>query len=63
MKGAFKSKTIWFSLLLGVFGAVQASWGLIDDFLSPRAAGFGAMAIAVLVAALRVVTTSSLEDK
>ena len=60
---ALKSKTIWFSLLLAVFGALQAGWGLIDDYLSPKAAGFGALAIAVLVAVLRVLTTKPLEDK
>ena len=60
---ALKSKTMWFSLLLAVFGAVQVGWGLIDDFLSPRAAGFGAVIVAVIVAILRVLTTKPLEDK
>lgn len=58
-----KSKTLWFSFLLTVFGAVQASWGLVDDFLSPRAAGFGALAIGVLVAVLRFITTQPLDEK
>jgi hypothetical protein len=60
---AFKSKTVWFSIALAAFGAMQAGWGLIDDFLSPRVAGFGAVAIAVLVAVLRVVTTKPLDEK
>lgn len=60
---ALKSKTIIFSLLLAIFGTLQAGWGLIDDYLSPRAAGFGALIIAVLVAALRVLTTKPLDEK
>ena len=60
---ALKSKTMWFSLLLAVFGALQAGWGLIDDFMTPRAAGFGAVAIGIIVAILRIVTTKPLEDK
>lgn len=60
---ALKSKTLWFSLLLAVLGAVQAGWGVIDDYMSPRAAGFGAIIIAALVAVLRILTTQPLEDK
>ena len=58
-----KSKTMLFSLLLAALGAVQASWGIVDDYLSPRASGVAAMAIAVLVALLRVVTTKPLDEK
>ena len=58
-----KSKTMMFSLLLAALGAVQASWGIVDDYLSPRASGVAAMAIAVLVALLRVVTTKPLDEK
>ena len=58
-----KSKTLWFSFLLTVFGAVQASWGLVDDFLSPRAAGFGALAIGIAIAVLRFLTTQPLDEK
>ena len=58
-----KSKTMMFSLLLAALGAVQASWGIVDDYLSPRASGVAAMAIAVLVALLRGVTTKPLDEK
>lgn len=60
---ALKSKTMWFSLLLAVFGALQAGWGLIDDFMTPRVAGFGAVGVAVIVAILRIITTKPLEEK
>ena len=60
---ALKSKTLWFSLVLAVLGTLQAEWGIVDDYLSPRAAGLGALAIAILVAVLRVLTTKPLEEK
>ena len=60
---ALKSKTLWFSLLLAVLGAVQAGWGVIDDYLNPRVAGVAAVAIAVLVAVLRVLTNKPLKAK
>jgi len=58
-----KSKTLWFALLLAVLSTVQASWGVLDDYLSPKVAGLAGVVIAVLVAILRVLTTQPLEDK
>jgi hypothetical protein len=63
MKKLLKSKTMLFSLALAVLGAVQASWGVLDDYLSPKAAGLAAVAVAILVAVLRVLTTEPLSDK
>lgn len=60
---ALKSKTILFSIVLAALGAVQAGWGVIDDFLSPRVAGVAAVAIAIAVAMLRVITNKPLGKK
>lgn len=63
MKKILKSKTMLCSLALAALGALQASWGILDDYLDPKTAGLAAVAIAVLMAVLRVLTTQPLSDK
>jgi len=63
VKKLLKSKTMIFSIALAALGAVQASLGVLDAFLSPKGAGLAAMIVAVLVAVLRVVTTKPLSEK
>lgn len=60
---AAKSKTMCFALLLAVFGAAQVNLHQLQEVISPAAFGYINMAIAVVVAALRTVTTTSLSDK
>lgn len=60
---AFKSKTLWFALLLAVLGAVQASTEALTDVLSPSAAGWVTMGVGVAIAVLRVLTTIPLDEK
>ena len=58
-----RSKTMWFSLLLAVFGAIQATMGAFHRVLTPEVYGLLTMGIGVIVAILRYVTTTSLKDK
>lgn len=58
-----KSKTIIVALLLAVFGALQASMGVFTDYLTPEAYGLFTMAVGVIVAVLRVLTTVPLDEK
>ena len=58
-----KSKTYWFAIALAVLSTVQASWGILDDYLNPRVAGLAGVFVAILVAVLREVTTEPLSDK
>lgn len=58
-----RSKTMLFSILLSVLGVVQASLDVFDKYLTPQAMGFVTLAIGVIVAVLRVVTTQPLSNK
>ena len=57
-----KSKTIAFSILLAALGAVELQMHLIQGYLGEYY-GVAYIAIAVIVATLRVVTTQALSDK
>ena len=58
-----KSKTLMFSLLLAVLGVIEVSFGVFQAYLSPAVYGFSLMAISVVVAVLRVLTTLPLDEK
>jgi hypothetical protein len=58
-----KSKTLMFAALLAAFGAAQSTLPAVRDFVSPDLYGYITLAVAVLVAVLRVVTTKPLSEK
>jgi len=67
VKGALKSRTMWFSLALALFGALEAASGLVRESLQSM---FGSSTVAVVLltisvvtAVLRVVTTMPLSEK
>ena len=59
----FKSKTINFSLVLAIFGTVQANLPALQAAISPAAYGWITFGSAIVVALLRVVTTKPLAEK
>ena len=59
---ALRSKTIIFSLLLAIMGTLELNIHLVRDMLGDYY-GVAYIAIAVTVAALRIVTTEPLSDK
>lgn len=63
VKGAFKSKTIWFAIALAVLGAVLATLPLLKEEVNPVWYGVLTMIISVIVAVLRVFTTLPLDKK
>ena len=63
MNGAMKSRTMWFSFALVVFGALFDNFSYIQNFIDPRYYGFGYIVIGVIVAVLRFITTQPLEEK
>jgi len=63
MKGAFKSKTIWFSVLLAVFGVLEMQSELVRQVVGPDNFGAVMLFIASITAVLRVVTTKGLDEK
>ena len=58
-----RSKTMWFSLALVVFGALFDNFSYVQNLIDPRYYGFGYIVIGVIVAVLRFITTQPLEDK
>ena len=58
-----KSKTMWFALLLVVLGFVADNFNYVQNVIDPRYYGISYIAIGVVVAVLRFVTTTPLKDK
>lgn len=63
MKKLFKSKTINFAAILGGFGAAQTTMEGVQAFVDPALYGWITMIVAVVVGALRKVTTQPLSEK
>ena len=58
-----KSRTMWFSLALVIFGALFDNFSYVQNLIDPRYYGFGYIVIGVIVAVLRFITTQPLEEK
>ena len=58
-----KSRTMWFSLALVVFGALFDNFSYVQDIIDPRFYGVSFVVIGIIVAILRFLTTQPLEDK
>ena len=58
-----KSKSMWFSLALVIFGALFDNFSYVQNLIDPRYYGFGYIIIGIIVAVLRFLTTQPLEDK
>ena len=58
---ARKSKTMWFAFALVVFGAIEAGFPYLQNVIDPRYYGVLLVAIGVIVAILRFVTTQPIE--
>lgn len=58
---AHHSKTLWFSLALVIFGALFDNFTYVQNLIDPRYYGFGYIAIGVIVAILRFITSEPIE--
>lgn len=63
MRGAMRSKTMWFSLALVVLGAIFDNFSYLQSILDPKTYGISIVCIGAIVAILRFVTNSSLDEK
>lgn len=61
LKSIFKSKTVWFSVLLAVLSVVQGYLHVLP--LTPVNQMYAGLAIAAVVTVLRAVTTQPLKEK
>ena len=57
------SKTMWFSLALMVLGVVYDNFSYVQNIIDPRLYGILLIAIGIIVAILRFVTSGPLEDR
>jgi hypothetical protein len=63
LMGALKSKTMWFSLLLVLFGALMDNSVYLKDLIPPQYFSLIMVAIGIIVAMLRMATTQPLVTK
>ena len=63
IRGAFKSKTIWFSSILGALGAISDSSQYVRSLMSDVNFNQFMIAIAIITAILRMTTTKPLDEK
>ena len=62
-RGAMRSKTMWFSFALVILGVVYDNFSYIQNIIDPRLYGVILIAVGIVVAILRFITTMPLEDK
>jgi len=55
-----QSKTMWFSLALVIFGALEASFPYLQSIIEPQYYGIILVAIGIIVAILRFITSGPL---
>jgi len=58
-----KSRTMWFSFALVVFGALFDNFSYVQNIIDPRYYGVSFVVIGIIVAILRFITSQPLEDK
>lgn len=63
VKRVFKSKTMWFSILLAIGGILEQQQQVITDLAGQKNVGWIMMVISMVVAVLRIVTTKPLKEK
>jgi hypothetical protein len=56
-----KSKTMWFALLLVIFGALEAGFPYLESVIAQQYYGVLLVAIGVIVAILRFITTKPIK--
>lgn len=62
-RGAMHSKTMWFSLALVILGVVYDNFSYVENIIDPKLYGVLLIAIGIIVAILRFVTTLPLDEK
>ena len=60
---AHKSKTMWFSLLLVILGALMDNISYLQNIIDPKYYGILLVVIGIVVAILRFITTQPINEK
>ena len=58
-----KSRTMWFSFALVIFGALFDNFSYVQDIIDPRYYGVCLITIGIITAVLRFLTTQPLDEK
>lgn len=58
---AHRSKTIWFSLALVIFGALFDNFSYVQNLIDPKYYGISFIVIGVIVAVLRFITNKPIQ--
>jgi len=58
-----KSKTLWFALALAIFGVIEMNVKVFSAYIGPELFGLFSILVSVIVAVLRVLTTTPLSEK
>ena len=58
---AHRSKTMWFSVALVIFGALFDNFSYIQNLIDPKYYGYGYIIIGIIVAILRYATKKPIE--
>ena len=63
MKKMAKSRTLWFSLALVIFGSLEASFPYLESVIDQKYYGIILVGVGVICAILRFYTTQPLDEK
>ena len=63
LHGMLRSRTMWFSGLLFLLGAVSDNSSYIQDLLDPKVYSVSMFLIGIIISYLRATTNKPLEDK
>ena len=63
MRGVLRSKTMWFSALLFLLGAISDNSVYIQDLIDPKVYSISMFVIGITISYLRVLTTKPLDQK
>lgn len=63
LAGMFRSRTMWFSAILFLLGAISDNSSYIQDLLDPKVYSISMFVIGIVIAYLRATTTKPLDDK
>jgi hypothetical protein len=61
-KSMWKSRTMWFSFLLVVFGALYDNFSYLQNIIDPKYYGIMLVIIGIVVAILRFLTSQPMQD-
>lgn len=63
LKQIMKSKTMLFSIALAVLGVIELNMSLLSTYMSQEVYGIFVIVVGAITAVLRLLTTTSIEDK